>query len=691
MTDESSLDSLSVLTGANPERYPGLKAQVTAFFRESLTSLDGFEERTGQLDMALSVAHALSFQERVAIEAPTGTGKTLAYLVPLVIAALDAGRPMLIATKTLQLQHQLANNEIPRLQSLLPKPLNVVQARGWSNYLCLRRLAYPTPQAIAALGANFQDLQILADRQKGHVLHQDCHLSSSAWASIQADPLDCPRRRCPFYTQCGLFQDRRSLENAHIILTNHAFLLRDLSSRRHGYNLLPQADALVIDEAHRLETVATEQLSRSIDPSRLAFTLSAPLTGRLESARSHLLAQVPESELLDWITRFDHDIIYGLKALEDLGSDFLQHLTEIGSIQRFHELKLEAIPPVWTQELSAALHHFRTNLTSCITKAEATLSLGCPAELTNLASSLEYFHHDLDFLVKGDDPDWVFTLDPHIPALVARPITCGDILEAELFSFYRTVILTSATLRINRSFSFFFRQTGLDHAPISELVLASPFNLAKASFIGLTSEGLEPQEDGFHHSHCPPILRLVHHLRGRTLLLTTSYSSLRDYAQLLAPSLDEMGISLLMQGQASPQDLIEQFRATGAHLLLGVDTFWEGVDIPGERLSCVISTRLPFPVPTDPLFAARSRRLESQGLRAFEHLSLPLTALKLKQGFGRLLRQSSDRGIFLLLDPRIKRKAYGRSLANNLPAQHMTWAPLNELVDHAVNWAEQNL
>jgi ATP-dependent DNA helicase DinG len=683
----------------NPVAPPcsDLPERVEEFFESALTGLEGYEIRPAQRRMAAAVAELLVEGGRLAVEAETGTGKSLAYLVPLLLR--EATAPAVVATKTLQLQDQLVQRELPFLQSRLQVPRKVVQARGWSNYLCLRKLESPGEETVRELAGQLSSLRALANQNQGRVIRQEVDLGHTHWVRLQADPLDCQKSRCSHFARCGLFAERRELETADLIVTNHAFLLSDLKARREGASLLPPCDVLVLDEAHRLDEVATSHLTVRVDADRLASTLTVPLQGWLESVRFALLAHLPESHLLDWTARFDRLVGMALKDMEQLGEALLAELAALrsvfpgqGSLPHSLLRSSQGEPTAnLASELAYGLEALVGNLLTLANEYDELAPVQSPPELARLARALQSLARDLDFLLSAQDEEWVFLCELYPPALLARPVDNSQALDAELFAEFSSVLVTSATLQVNDSFDFFFQRSGLDRAPTRELALASPFDVVNSTFVGLANQGLDPTQDGYLQSLLPCLEELILGLGGRTFLLTTSHRSLLELAQGLEQPLREAGISALVQGRAPPGQLLRRFAGSGAHVLLGVDTFWEGVDIPGERLSCVVLTRLPFPVPTDPLFQARSQRIEQAGGSAFDQLSLPLAALKVKQGFGRLLRSVDDRGIFLLLDPRIGRRSYGRRLARNLPGGHARLASPDCLVQWALDWAEQNL
>lgn len=684
------------------EPQESLVEQVADFFEQALPKVPGFQKRQSQFDMALAVAEHIDGSGRLAVEAGTGTGKSLAYLVPLLLRESTDDCPAIIATKTVQLQYQLLKKDLPELQGLLASPKKVVQAKGWSNYLCLRKIESPDEPTIRSLGPSLTELRKLSLNRNGIVTRQEAVLRRDQWERVKADPLDCQKRHCPHFSQCGLFAERRELESAEVIITNHAFLLTDLRFRREGRGLLPEGDILIVDEAHRLDDVATEHLAIRFDPDRIFSCISSPLLnaadGWLAATRFTFLMTLPELDFQPWSARFDQVVLMGLKDLENLAADlflelqglFFQESQGKAEIKRFLLSDAGFRLANLAAEMCLALEEIPNAMLSLCREYEESFHQTPPSELMRLAQSLERLGRDLHFLVRCDSEDWVYLVESEAQALVARPVDNAEALEKELFDEYQSVILTSASLKVGDSFQFFRKRSGLNEG-VNELAFASPFQMEKNTFVGLVNSGPEPGSAEYTRHLCPRLLELMVGLGGRTFLLTTSHRRVKEFRELLREPLALHGISLLTQGEESPAQLLRRFSAPGQHVLIGVDTFWEGVDIPGERLSCVIMTRLPFPVPSDILFQARANKIEAEGGRAFKDLSMPLVGLKMKQGFGRLLRSEGDRGIFLLTDPRAATKRYGRQLIKNLPCEHALRSSLDEVVQQALAWSEDNL
>jgi ATP-dependent DNA helicase DinG len=679
-----------------------LENRVEEFFTEELSRVPGLQFRASQLEMALAVARCIEHDGKVAIEAGTGTGKSLAYLVPLLLRKPVNDGPVIIATKTVQLQEQLLKKDLPTLQGLLSTPRKVVQAKGWANYLCIRRVESPDERTLREVGPALPRLRQMLVNRSGRVTRAEAPISSSGWARVKADPLDCQKRNCQHFSSCGLFAERRELETAELIVTNHAFLMTNLRLRREGRSLLPDGEVLVIDEAHRLDDVATEHLAVRFDGDRLHNCISAPLLsgadGWLAATRFTFLMSLPEIDFMPWSARFDRVVLTGLKDLEVLSGDLFVELQGLGTgfdsrrvplKEMLHSESGERLANLLA-ELCMACEETADSIVSLCREYEEAFEHNAPPELIRLAQGTGRLAQDLGFLSACDSADWVYLAEAEPGGLVARPVDNAAAFQDELFAEYQSVVVTSASLRVNSSFHFFKRRTGLLEDTV-EHNFPSPFEFQRQTFIGLVNDGAEPGAQDYVSQLARPLVELAAGLGGRMMILTTSHRRVEEFANLLAADLADAGVDLMFQGQAAPSQLLRQFAQPGRRVLVGVDTFWEGVDIPGERLSCVVMTRLPFPVPTDVLFKARADLIERDGGNSFRELSLPLVGLKLKQGFGRLLRTEKDKGVFLLTDPRACNRHYGRKLLRNLPLDGAVQGNADEVVYRALDWCAENL
>ncbi len=682
-----------------------LESTVSQVFDQVLPRTGtGYEVRAGQKHMALLIARAFEQKSRIAIEAATGTGKSLAYLIPALLESSSPGNQTIVSTKTLQLQNQLLQKEIPSVLSILPQPKLVALARGWSNYLCLRRFESFSDNPVSGSEVWLERLRRQTQESHGAVTRDNCGVPSKDWLHLKADPLDCAKRLCPHFSACGLFKERKSLESADLIVTNHAFLLSDLRLRRRGNPLLPNAAHLIVDEAHRLDEVATEHLAVKLELESVLETLGGGTTAGsswMDATRFRIavhLGPALASKVLDRLAR----VTWLLKSARDSAETFWLCLDRLGaefcrSLQRGSApMASLSLPEGEDAALSAAA--FLTHLTDCATECSA-LCLECYSELEtpefpeleNFVSRLTHLKLDLEFLLEASSPEWVYSIEYPSRSLLARPVDSSAILEQELFTNFHSVCLTSASLTVGSSFKFLLDRIGFQNQPEDRHVISSPFRPEEKAFIGFVNDTPEPNQDDYPDIIAPAVVQLVTGLGGRTLLLATSHRRLKEYEALLSHGLLGSGVRILRQGTRPTSELIATFRSPGRWLLLGVDSLWEGVDIPGSQLCCVIVTKLPFPVPSDPLFAARSERIENGGGNSFRELSLPAACLKLKQGFGRLLRTHQDKGIFLVFDSRLQRRWYGPTLVQSLPTASPFKGGLSEVVHEALNWAETHL
>lgn len=684
--------------------------KVSDFFARRLATGEGYEHRPAQLEMAAAVAWAIEHEELLLVEAGTGTGKSLAYLVPAILWSARQPNPVIVSTRTLNLQQQLFEHDLPRLSEHLSFPLKVVQARGWSNYVCLRRL-------LERSGLSHELEQEAAQLEKrlpgSEGTRQELEVSRELWSRCCADSLACSRQACVYFEDCFFFKERRKLEGADLVVTNHSLVMADLALRRQGApGILPQAECLILDEGHHLEQVATDHLGRQFSNQGLERLVRQLLdkgtaledTGFLPGLRQRLaradLHDQDKRRLLDLI---DHEMLVRIRPLEEAGEEFFELLTFW--LANAQERKRHLIPEDFDTEAGRQLRdqggvvagQLQGLAGACGQLAELVRELQLPgasdttSELEGFSVRLKGAARDIEFCLFPDSDDWVYwAFDSRAEiGLVATPLDVGDILKEALFSKLRSLVLTSATLAVDGDLDFFAGRVGCQgDARLQTLQLESPFDYPEQVYLGVATDLPQPGRPGWMDSLIPELIELVDRLRGKTFLLVTSWSLLRELELELQEPLASRGVGLLAQGRASGGALLQAFRGQGDYLLIGTDSFWEGVDVPGEDLSCVILARLPFRVPTDPVVAAQARRLESQGKDPFEHYHLPLAILKLRQGFGRLIRTSSDRGLIYILDHRIRTRRYGRRFFQSLPRTVRRAGPLGGLVDEGLAWLD---
>ena len=604
-------------------------------------ALSGFEDRPEQRRMADAVAAALEDERPLLVEAGTGTGKTLAYLVP---AALS-GKRVVVSTGTRALQEQLVAQDLPLAEAALGRPIRAAVLKGVSNYLCRRRAASLELQlGLEPELAAIRDWMLwteTGDRAELGALAAD----SPWWELVTTSPDARLGPRCPHHEQCFVTRARRAAEKAEIVVVNHHLFFADLALRGSspGGKVLPDYAAVVFDEAHLLEDVMTEHFGFGVSTVRLALfckdlTASGIETGAIERTGAGFFAAVRRALgalLLD-----------GKVALPD---------------GLFTDPDLRA---AWF-DLDGALEGAEVAAKAAAARGEGESPEEWEA-LARRAGAVRTALADLAEPGRGDARQAVRWGEARGSGLFLRaaPIDVSDILRERVLPSVPAAVFTSATLTSARRFTYVRERLGLAADACDELHLDSPFDYGRQAMLYVPRDLPPPGEPDFTAAVCARAAELCRLSGGRAFLLFTSHRALREAAALL-PSL--VPFPLLVQGQAPPPVLLERFRAAPGSILLATGTFWAGVDVPGPALSLVVMDKLPFASPGDPLTAARAEMLEDAGRDPFAELSVPQAALAFRQGFGRLIRRRDDRGIVAVLDGRIVQKRYGQSFLASLP------------------------
>lgn len=709
--------------------------EIAAFFSPQgclERNLSGYEERPEQLRMALAVAESFNQNAVILVEAGTGTGKSLAYLVPAILQSLAGHERVVISTNTINLQEQLIRKDIPFLQRATGLEFNVELVKGRSNYLCRRRL--DSASAEPGLFDQQQTGELAALRawteNSADGSREDLSFipRENLWSEVCCEADQCSRARCHYYQSCFFHQARRRAAHADILVVNHALLLADLTLRKMTDNyssvaVLPPFSRLVLDEAHHLEEVATRYFSSQV--TRFAF---ARILNRLRHPRKpevgilpRLLAQLGRdlSDNQDELYRDLHERIEALSVtrqalldravatLEQVGRDLAKALgKEPGGREEIRQRLIDSFTTTsaWkttaqtlrglardtcayagdieflVKELKGLPNETREKFESTITDLGGIFS-----RLSLLADNL--------FACTANDPStcsWfeiglgrIGRTEGIVTRFCTAPLDVSALLRETLVERMKNVVLTSATLTVAGRFSFLRNRVGLtdtEDKRVHELLLTSPFNFDRQALLAIPNDIPEPGRPGFAEAVRDITERALLLAEGRSFVLFTAYSLLRRIHDELSPGLSARGFQVLKQGQAARHRLLELFSNDPTSILFATDSFWEGVDVPGRSLEQVVIVRLPFKVPTEPVLEARAEAIEQAGGDPFMEYTVPQAVIRFRQGFGRLIRNKTDRGVILILDNRIIRRGYGRLFLNSLPNVPVAKLPQEQLL-----------
>ncbi|MGE5586963.1 MAG: ATP-dependent DNA helicase [Clostridia bacterium] len=694
----------------------------------------GYEVRRPQVEMALAVWKAFSTSRHAVIESGTGTGKSLAYLVPAVLWARAKNEKVVVSTNTINLQEQLIHKDLPALSRALGVPFQFTLVKGRANYICRRKLAYVADeadgtsaepdlrQALAALLAELPEVTTGSKSDFRTVA------PAALWDRIASDSMSCMRAKCPYLSLCYFAKARGEMEEADILVTNHHLLFSDLALRTAfpgapGARVLPDYRYVVFDEAHNLPEVAAERLGRRAslaqmrrgcqDLVRTERERRGGEGGLLPSLRVSLFrgAGRPREADLAGIGRLVDAAIGNVKRLRESVEWFFDSFSraverEVEDCgrrergcddEREREVERErgrqravrlsgqlTEGPLWEEDVVPGAQRVivragevARNLASVLDSladlgddVDERLQ-GTMADVQGVAARISSEAAGLDFVMRGADEAYVYwaEMTPHDMALVATPLDVGPILGERLFSQVESAVFTSATMTVRGEFGFFRKEVGLTHLdePPMELVFDSPFDFSKQALLAVPCDLPQPQDPEFQGAAARAIMDIVMASKGRAFVLFTSVEMLHDTHEMLRGRLEGSGIPVFRQGDMSRHLMLAHFRQKPG-VLLGADSFWQGVDVPGEALSCVILVKLPFQVPTSPIVEAKVEAAEKEGGSGFYSYALPSAVVRFRQGFGRLIRSCEDRGVVVVLDRRLVEKPYGRIFLSSLPA-----------------------
>ncbi|HWC17365.1 MAG TPA: ATP-dependent DNA helicase [Terriglobales bacterium] len=614
-----------------------------------------YEFRRGQLQMAEAVEQAITDRRHLLVEAGTGTGKTLAYLLP----AIRSGKRVIISTGTKNLQEQLFYKDVPFLEQVLfpggEGKLRVCYMKGRNNYLCRQKLYDLKNQPLLRELEEVNQYQKIVDWEERSETGDRAELShlpesSLLWHKIDARADNCTGQRCAQFKRCFITEMRRRALASDIVIVNHHLFFADLAIKRAtdgapDSGVLPEAGIVIFDEAHELEDVAGsyfgvsvgnlrfDELARDVETSlRIRHTLPASVVqacANLRERSQFFFGLLPSGDGRFAFTNRE-------EFLEENGDEYIS--------------------------LMGALTRLAAELDAVKEK---------PEEIFQFLRRAEELRVQLSFILESKDRNTVYWIErrsgfgrrgSRMVSLQATPIDVSQLLRQTLFENLDSAILTSATLAVSNGFEYIQRRLGLDHA--RSLVVASHFDYSRQALLYVPEELPDPRSDQFASRAAQVMRRILEVTQGRAFCLFTSYAQMQDIYERL---LGEIEFPMLIQGSAPRNALLEEFRTTPNAILFATSSFWQGVDVQGEQLSCVIIDRLPFAVPNDPVVAARIAAISAQGGNAFMEYQVPGAVITLKQGFGRLIRSLHDRGVLVLLDNRIHRQRYGRVFSESLP------------------------
>ncbi|HEY0761775.1 MAG TPA: helicase C-terminal domain-containing protein [Pyrinomonadaceae bacterium] len=619
-----------------------------------------YEFRPGQIEMAQAVMRAFEDKRHLIVEAGTGTGKTLAYLVPAVAAALGGNGRVIVSTGTKNLQEQLMEKDIPFLQSVLPKPFTATYMKGRSNYLCLNRLARaqtaPVLEGLDEVDYFEEVSQWSHETETGDRAElSNLPESLSFWRHIDARSDSCLGQKCPDFDACFITRMRQRAQEADVVVVNHHLFFADLSLRNGNYgSVLPDYTAVILDEAHLIEEVASEYFGAQVSNYQID-----------DLVRDLGMLTIEDAEV-------DREMTHCVARMSRFSDSFWSGFRD----GRGEDGRYPIIPGTFAKRSGGDLQptplgELYVALEGAIARTETTLDAfqEKPPEVEALIRRLRTIRFELEFIVTGTDKKFVYWLERRNRGVFLRasPIDVAGLLQDKLFEEVPTVVLTSATLSSGGNFTFIRDRLGLDTA--DDLIAESSFDYQSQAILYLPARMPDPRDREWGSAAAAEVARILQATEGRAFVLSTSLSGMQSLFENVWAEID---YPCLVQGSASKGQLLKKFRETPNAVLFATSSFWQGVDVRGEQLSCVIIDKLPFAVPTDPIVAARQRYIEDSGGSSFYEYSVPQAIIALKQGLGRLIRSTTDRGVLAILDPRLRTKGYGRTFLQSLPPCRVT-------------------
>ncbi|HEU4964728.1 MAG TPA: ATP-dependent DNA helicase DinG [Bacilli bacterium] len=702
--------------------------------------MPGYEERPQQLDMVRSVAEAFDQSKHLIVEAGTGTGKSLAYLIPSVYYAKATGERVVVATHTINLQEQLKERDIPLLKQVIDFPFDIEVFKGRGNYMCMRKVATTVNHPGLTVDHNeitffVRMLTWLLQTEGGD--REELSLAgpqADNWNKVASGADSCINKACPWFRNCYYHRARAKAQHADVLITNHSLVLTDVKAE---HNVLPGYEYLVLDEAHHMEDEATKHLGTEVSYLQLYGALNRLLRDSNKGLLFQFLQKVDDLQEIDaekysslrvTVEKLMEQIDDVRTAVEDVFvqvKDFiLQQATGIDSGRKTLRLtnemfEAEEVSQLW-ERIASAAENLETEVRSLRKLAgkmeeqseelaKDEIYAGLLTDISGQIKEIDQGWNDLAFFMRSVGSEqsvlWMEALDNEntvrpIAWLYSAPIDVGPLLNTHLYSKKESVVMASATLTINQDFKYVIKQLGLresqDNDRLLTLQVDSPFQYKKQALLCVPTDCLPVKgvpEDQFTTRFAESLTNLARVSQGRMLVLFTSHRMLRETYHKVKPQLAEHGITVLAHGvdSTSRHRLVTEFQRHPRAVLFGANSFWEGVDIPGEDLSLLVIARLPFWPPNQPIVEARTEKMERDGRNAFMEYSVPQAIIRFKQGFGRLIRSKKDRGAIVVYDRRIVESRYGRHFIKSLPGPWFYQGTEREVLRTVYNWLKTPL
>lgn len=668
---------------------------------------DSFEERPVQVELLQKIVRAFNEEKIAVFEAGTGVGKSYSYLIPSVLWALTNHERVIISTGTINLQQQLCEKDIPAVEKIIGKKFKYVLLKGRQNYICMRRLN-DVASILDLFEGESEELKKIADWAQNSPTGSKSDLSfmptESVWTKVNSESDACMGKKCPFFGECFVMKIRKEAATANIIVVNHHLLFADIESRLSGAGyddaaVLPPYRHIVFDEAHGIENAATSFFSESVNRFKLNKLINQMYRHRKNSESGHLCSlailssnEEKAGEAYDVTNKIKlaltnveiaaRDLLskdYTMRLYDSTARDFGPLLVAIGELTRalgsFTGIIREVMEGISDDDKDAPCY-WESKVILRHLEDYVILLKNFPIwdEKRDDVFWIQKKRLPPDMIRDGSDAEYV--------TLTQTPLDISHLMNEGVFEQMSTVVCTSATLKTGRDFNYWMRRTGVSFAGDERVIkgeFPSPFPYNKNMLFAVPSDAPLPENIQFQQYVEMALPRLIQAAAGRTLVLFTSYESLKSAHRTVVASMRGFPGRIMKQGDDDNSKLLEAFKKENESVLFATDSFWQGVDIPGESLSQVIIVKLPFTVPNDPVFVARAEAIEKRGGSSFMELSVPEAVIKFRQGIGRLIRRSDDKGVVVVLDRRIYEKRYGTVFTASMPECKHVYEPLSDI------------